>query len=103
MLNIRVNHPRYGYGTVISVDPGKGLAAIRYDEPAGMVKHPKGSLVPTGQVHLTEHRFTVDGQTAILRRCEACQADTPHKVTETGAVCGVCGQETKRDAAKAAE
>lgn len=44
-------------------------------------------------------RFTVDGQTAVVKRCPTCEMDTPHRLTDAGSMCGVCGREQMRQAA----
>jgi hypothetical protein len=94
---IGVIHPGYGPGTVISMDKISGTATVRYDDPPGRNPAQRGGVVPTGQVRLTEHRLTVDGQTGFMRGCPDCGVITPHKLTDTGVVCGVCGLETKRE------
>jgi rRNA maturation endonuclease Nob1 len=42
-------------------------------------------------------RILVNGQTALMKWCEACQAIYPHLVTLNGSECAVCGCITIRD------
>lgn len=41
-------------------------------------------------------RILVDGQTALMKWCEACQTICPHLVTLDGSECAVCGCVTTR-------
>jgi len=51
----------------------------------------------TPQVIQPRHRITVDGQTALMREYTDCGMVTPHKLSEAGATCGICGREVIRD------
>ncbi len=43
-------------------------------------------------------RILVDGQTALMKWCESCQAIYPHALTLDGSECAVCGRVTMRRA-----
>jgi hypothetical protein len=93
---IGVIHPQYGSGTFISANWKTGVAVARFNDPPGRDPTKRGGVVPTAQVFLSTHYITVDGQTAIMRECPDCGMVTPHKLTEAGSACGICGKETRR-------
>jgi hypothetical protein len=92
---MHLDHSGYGSGTVISAD-GHGNATVRFDDPPGRRSDARGGVVPTVRIKINEHHITLDGQTAIMRDCPECAGPTPHKITDTGRVCGICGRETAR-------
>jgi hypothetical protein len=42
------------------------------------------------------NRILVDGKATVMLDCPVCEMRTPHKISEEGRTCGVCGNVQKR-------